>query len=123
MVLSAFANTMVGIVAVEHLYIMVLQMFMWETARARKAFGITDRALQTKTKPLACNQGLYNGFVAAGLLRGLYLGGEVGNDYKFFFLGCVAVAGCYGAITVLRKIFYIQGVPAIIALVLLYSSL
>ena len=109
-----------GIVAAIHIYILVLEMFFWDKPRGMKAFGLKpDFAAQTKT--LAANQGLYNGFLAAGLLWGLYLG-EPGLPVKVFFLTCVLVAGVYGAATASRKILFVQAIPATIGLGLLYLA-
>lgn len=110
------ANVVTGLVALIHVYILVLEMFLWTTPTGRKAFGLTPEFAQA-TKVLAANQGLYNGFLAAGLIWGLLLG-SAGLPVKLFFLGCVAVAGVYGAATASRKILYIQALPAVIGLAL-----
>src|SRR5579883_2751953 len=98
------ASTLVGIVALLHVYFMILEMFLWDKPFGLKTFQNT-REFATASKTLAANQGLYNGFLAAGLLWGLYLG-PAGASIKYFFLGCVIVAGVYGAITVSRKILF-----------------
>ena len=103
-----------GVVAVIHIYILVLEMFLWDTPRGRRVFGTTE-AFARESRVLAANQGLYNGFLAAGLVWGIWLG-EAGDGVKVFFLGCVAVAGIYGAITVNRRIALVQTVPAAIAM-------
>ena len=108
-------SILTGVVALIHLYILVLEMFLWDTPRGRKAFGTTE-AFARESKVLAANQGLYNGFLAAGLLWGIWLG-NTGDPVKIFFLLCVAVAGAYGAATVGIRILAIQTVPALIALV------
>jgi putative membrane protein len=108
-------SILAGVVALIHLYILVLEMFLWDTPRGRKAFGTTE-AFAKETKTLAANQGLYNGFLAAGLIWGIWLG-EAGDPVKIFFLLCVAVAGAYGAATVSMRILMIQTLPALIALV------
>jgi putative membrane protein len=108
------ANTLTGLVALIHLYIVVLEMFLWDTPRGRKAFG-TSEAFARQSKVLAANQGLYNGFLAAGLIWGIWLG-EAGDPVKVFFLLCVAVAGAYGAATVGIRILFVQTVPALLAL-------
>lgn len=108
------ANILTGVVALIHLYIVVLEMFLWDTPRGRKAFGTTE-AFAKESKVLAANQGLYNGFLAAGLIWGIYLG-DAGDPVKIFFLLCVAVAGAYGAATVGIRILLIQTVPALVAL-------
>nr|WP_184294521.1 DUF1304 domain-containing protein [Roseateles terrae] len=110
------ANVVTGLVALIHLYILVLEMFLWNTPKGRKAFGLTPEFAQA-TQVLAANQGLYNGFLAAGLIWGLLLG-SAGLPVKLFFLGCVAVAGVYGAATASRKILYIQALPAVLGLAL-----
>ena len=104
--------------AVIHIGILILEMFLWDSAIGRRAFNLSeDFARETRVR--AANQGLYNGFLAAGLLFGLYLGGEQGFLFKAFFLTCVLVAGMYGAATASRKILFVQAVPAAIALALL----
>jgi putative membrane protein len=108
------ANVLTGLVALIHLYIVVLEMVLWDTPRGRKAFGTTE-AFAKQSKVLAANQGLYNGFLAAGLIWGIWLG-DAGDPVKIFFLLCVAVAGAYGAATVGVRILLIQTVPALIAL-------
>jgi putative membrane protein len=108
------ANILTGVVALIHLYIVVLEMVLWDTPRGRRAFGTTE-AFAKESKVLAANQGLYNGFLAAGLIWGIYLG-DAGDPVKIFFLLCVAVAGAYGAATVGLRILLIQTVPALIAL-------
>ena len=108
------ANVLTGIVALIHVYILVLEMFLWDTARGRKAFG-TTAPFSSASKVLAANQGLYNGFLAAGLVWGIWLG-DAGDPVKIFFLLCVAVAGAYGAATVGIRILMIQTVPALVAL-------
>jgi putative membrane protein len=107
-------SILTGIVALIHAYILVLEMFLWNTPRGRKAFGTTE-AFARESKVLAANQGLYNGFLAAGLIRGIWLG-DAGDPVKIFFLLCVAVAGAYGAATVNVRILLIQTVPALLAL-------
>jgi putative membrane protein len=111
------ANVVVALVALLHAYFLVLEMFLWDKPAGMKAFKLTpERAADTKV--LAANQGLYNGFLAAGLLWGLWLG-PAGNAVKVFFLLCVLVAGVYGAATVGRKILFVQALPAAIGLALL----
>ena len=108
------ANILVALVALLHLYFLVLEMFLWDKPAGLRAFGQTPQAA-TATKVLAANQGLYNGFLAAGLIWGLMLGAG-GTHIKLFFLGCVIVAGVYGAATVGRKILYVQALPAALAM-------
>jgi len=104
-----------GLVALIHLYILVLEMFLWDKPQGMKAFGTTPE-FAAASKVLAANQGLYNGFLAAGLIWGIVLG-EAGDPIKIFFLLCVAVAGLYGAATVSRRILFVQTIPAVIAMV------
>ena len=108
------ASFLVAAVAILHLYILVLEMFLWTKPQGRRAFGMTQEQAQ-QTKVLAANQGLYNGFLVAGLVWGLLLGPQAGLHILFFFLGCVVVAGVFGAITVSKKIFFVQALPALIA--------
>ncbi len=98
-----------------HIYFLILEMFLWDKPLGRKAFGLTQE-FATQTKAMAANQGLYNGFLAAGLVWGLSLG-ENGRSLTIFFLGCVIIAGIYGGLTVSKKIIVIQALPALIALV------
>lgn len=114
------ATLLTGLVALIHVYIVILEMVLWTTPRGRAAFGLTeDFALKTKT--LAANQGLYNGFLVAGLAWGLWLGSG-GFAIKLFFLGCVLVAGLFGALTASRKILYVQALPAALALLALVAG-
>ena len=117
--MNALTNVLVGLVAALHVYFLILEMFLWDTPYGRKAFGLTPE-FASASKALAANQGLYNGFLAAGLLWGLALGGA-GAAVKIFFLACVVVAGVFGAVTVSRKIIFVQALPAAIALLLLLS--
>ena len=114
------ADVLVALVAALHLWFLVLEMFLWDKPLGLKTFRQTPEAAAT-SKVLAANQGLYNGFLAAGLLWSLWLRGA-GFDIKVFFLGCVIVAGVYGAATVGRKILFVQALPAAIALALLFAS-
>ncbi|HEY4713370.1 MAG TPA: DUF1304 domain-containing protein [Aquirhabdus sp.] len=107
-------NVLVGLVAVLHVYFLVLEMFLWDTPFGRKTFDLTPEC-SVESKTLAANQGLYNGFLAAGLVWGICLG-EAGFSIKLFFLSCVIIAGIFGAMTVSRKIFFVQALPAIIAI-------
>ncbi|WP_369820744.1 DUF1304 domain-containing protein [Rhizobacter sp. Root1221] len=118
--LSTAAHIVVALIGLLHIYILVLEMFLWDKPAGLRAFGQTaERAAATKV--LAANQGLYNGFLAAGLLWGVWLG-AAGNPVKIFFLLCVLVAGVYGAATASRKILFIQAVPAALGLVLVALS-
>ena len=114
------ADILVALVALLHLWFLVLEMFLWDKPLGLKTFRQTPEAAAT-SKVLAANQGLYNGFLAAGLLWGLSLG-AAGFQVKVFFLACVVVAGVYGAATVGRKILFVQALPAAIALALLFAS-
>jgi putative membrane protein len=114
--MTAIADIAVGLVALLHGYFLVLEMFLWEKPAGLKAFGQTLEQARA-TKVLAANQGLYNGFISAGLLWGLVQGSS-GHEFKVFFLLCVIVAGVYGAITASRKILYIQALPGLIGLLL-----
>jgi putative membrane protein len=107
------ASVLVGLVALIHVYILVLEMFLWERPYGRRVFNTTPE-FAAASKVLAANQGLYNGFLAAGLIWGLSLGGA-GRPVQLFFLACVFVAGVYGAITATRKILWAQAVPAAVA--------
>ncbi|HEV8560994.1 MAG TPA: DUF1304 domain-containing protein [Actinophytocola sp.] len=113
--MHAVANVLVGLVALIHAYILVLEMFLWNTPRGRAAFG-TDPEFAEKSATLAANQGLYNGFLSAGLIWGLVAGAPVGYPVKIFFLVCVIIAGLYGAATVSRRILLVQSLPAALAL-------
>ena len=107
---------LVGLVALIHIYIVLLEMVWWTTPRAYKAFNLTPE-FAAETKVLAGNQGLYNGCLAAGLIWGLlHPDPAVAWQIQLFFLGCVAVAGLYGAATASRKILFVQTVPAVLAI-------
>jgi putative membrane protein len=110
------AVLLVALVAAIHVYILVLEMFLWRTPRGLKAFQM-DQAFADRSATLAANQGLYNGFLAAGLIWGLLAADPVGFQVKVFFLLCVIVAGLYGAATVSRRILLVQALPAVLALV------
>lgn len=112
-------NILIGIVAALHLYFMVLEMFLWDKGPGFRAFGHSPEHAAI-TKKLAANQGLYNGFLAAGLIWGLVSGGHLGFTINIFFLTCIIVAGIFGAATVSRKIFFIQALPALVALIMLH---
>ena len=118
--MSLAADVIVAIVALLHLYFLVLEMFLWDKPAGLKAFGQTPEAAAA-SKVLAANQGLYNGFLAAGLFWGLSLG-AAGTGVKIFFLLCVAIAGLYGAATASRRILFIQTVPAALGLVAVMLS-
>lgn|SRR5487761_80646 len=116
------AAIMVAFVGGLHIYILVLEMFLWRTPRGLRSFGMTQEVADSSAK-LAANQGLYNGFLAAGLLWGLFFYGVVsGRAILTFFLACVIIAGIYGGATVNRRITLIQSAPAAIALILVWLS-
>ena len=114
------ADVLVAVVALLHVYFLVLEMFLWDKPFGLRTFGMTSEKAAA-TKSLAMNQGLYNGFLAAGLVWGLALG-PAGFGIKVFFLACVIVARIFGAITASRKILWVQAAPAAAALALLYLS-
>ncbi len=114
------STILVILVALLHAYFLILEMFLWDKPKGMKIFG-TTKEFATASKALAANQGLYNGFLSAGLIWGL-LAKNNGHDIKIFFLSCVIVAGLYGAKTVNKRIFFVQALPAIIALVLVFFN-
>lgn len=117
--MKLLAQILIALVAVEHLYILWLEMFAWTTA-GRRAFRSLRSDLFEPTKALAANQGLYNGFLAAGLFWSLFITDPIwSRNVALFFLACVIVAGIYGAFSAQKSIFYIQALPAIIALIIL----
>jgi len=104
-------------VAIEHLYFLVLEMFLWTTPKGIKTFGLKSKEFADDTKVLAANQGLYNGFLAAGLIFSLI---EKNIHFAIFFLICVTIAGIYGSYSTKNiRLFFVQGVPAILALIVL----
>lgn len=108
-------------IALEHVYFMILEMFYWNKPKGRKVFGLT-REFAEESKVLAANQGLYNGFLAAGLIWAI-LDQTYSKPLSCFFLVCVVLAGTYGAYSTKKiKIFYLQAIPAIIALILVLFS-
>ena len=115
--LQHLANAMVLLIGLLHVYILVLEMFLWDKPKGLKAFGNSLEKAQL-TKVLAQNQGLYNGFLAAGLFWSLLATAPFSTYLANFLLACVAIAGVYGAVTASRKILFIQTVPAVIALIL-----
>ena len=118
--MTTAANIAVALVALLHLYFLVLEMFYWDKPLGRRAFGLTPE-FAAASKNLAANQGLYNGFLAAGLVWGLWLG-AAGTPIKVFFLGCVIVAGVFGALTASRKILWVQALPGAVALGLVLAA-
>jgi len=111
---------LVALIAALHLYILVLEMVLWETPRARRAFGTTVE-FAAASRVLAGNQGLYNGFLAAGLVWALWLGVTgAGRGQALFFLGCILVAGIFGAATANRRILFVQAVPAALGILAVF---
>jgi putative membrane protein len=119
--MATIAAILVAIVAAIHVYIVILEMFQWRTPRGLKSFG-TTQAFADESATLAANQGLYNGFLVAGLVWGLVASDPVGFQVKVFFLACVIVAGVYGAATVSRRILVVQAVPAAVALIAVLAA-
>ena len=109
------ANLFVGLVSLLHAGFMILEMFFWGKPLGPLKIGPDEPAIAATSKILAANQGLYNGFLAAGLIWGLFAGDAV----KIFFLSCVIIAGLFGAFTISKRIFYIQALPALIGVVIL----
>ncbi|WP_379969384.1 DUF1304 domain-containing protein [Epilithonimonas sp. UC225_85] len=116
--MEIISKTLTAIVALEHLYILYMEMFAWETLGKKTFRASLADDLFKPTKKLAANQGLYNGFLSAGLIWSLFICDQIwAKNVAVFFLGCVIVAGIYGAISASRKIFFVQALPAIIALI------
>jgi putative membrane protein len=113
--MTIFAQVTTALVAVLHAYILILEMFLWEKKPGRELSGF-DAATAKLTAPLAANQGLYNGFLAAGLTWGLIAADPTGFRVRVFFLSCVVIAGVYGAATANRRILFAQALPGAIAL-------
>jgi putative membrane protein len=116
--MATLANIVIAVVAILHLGFLVLEMFLWNHPFGRKTFKMTKEVSESSAT-LAANQGLYNGFLAAGLIWGL-ISGEF--SVKLFFLICVFIAGIFGGITAKRSILYLQALPALLGLILLYIS-
>ena len=114
------ANIAIALVALLHAYFLALEMFLWDKPFGRRVFKTTPE-YAAASKTLAANQGLYNGFLAAGLIWGLAMG-PAGLQVKVFFLACVIVAGVFGAVTVSRGILFVQAIPGIIALALVLQA-
>jgi putative membrane protein len=114
------ADVAVVLVALLHFYFMMLEMVFWDKPYGRRTFGLTPE-FAAASRSLAANQGLYNGFLAAGLVWGMWLG-EGGHAIKLFFLGCVVIAGVFGAVTASKKILYVQALPGAAALALVLLS-
>jgi putative membrane protein len=119
--MSILASIVVTIIALMHLWFLILEMVLWDKPSGMRAFGTTPE-YAAQTKVLAGNQGLYNGFLAAGLFWGLLLGGAEGTHVKLFFLACVLVAGLYGGLTATRKVLWIQALPAAISIALVLAG-
>ncbi|ATB31019.1 hypothetical protein MEBOL_004481 [Melittangium boletus DSM 14713] len=120
-VMNPLALLFVGLVAAIHVYIVVLEAFLWTKPLGMKVFKL-DPDFAARSASLAANQGLYNGFLAAGLIWGLIAADPIGFQFKVFFLGCVMVAGLVGAATVSKRILYVQTVPAAIAMALVFAA-
>ncbi len=121
--MAVLTNILIILVAILHCYFLWFEMFAW-TTRGRKVFKKFPSELFEPTKALAANQGLYNGFLAAGLLWTFLIDDPIWrSNIAFFFLGCVAIAGIYGAFTADRKIFFVQALPALLAIFLLFIDL
>jgi len=118
--MSMAAGIAIAIVAALHVYFLVLEMFLWTKPAGLRAFGLTPERAEA-SKVLAANQGLYNGFLAAGLVWSLNFATE-GRAVAIFFLACVIIAGVFGAVTASRKILFVQAVPGVIALMLVLRS-
>ena len=118
--LATISQAVVVLVALLHGYFLVLEMFLWDKPAGRKAFGLSKEQAAA-TKLLAANQGLYNGFIAAGLLWGA-VRGAAGREFEVFFLSCVVVAGAYGAATASRRILFVQALPGLLGLLLVLLS-
>ena len=114
--MSSLTSILITIIALQHIAFLVLEMFYWDKPLGRRVFGHSKESAKV-SKTLAANQGLYNGFLAAGLIWGLTLG-AAGTSIKIFFLACVLIAGIFGGVTVSKKILFIQALPALIGLVL-----
>ena len=115
------ANLLVALVAIEHIYILVLEMFLWRTPRGRATFGTTAEFAESSAT-LAANQGLYNGFLAAGLAWSLVAEAPFARAIATFFLGCVVAAGVVGAATVSKRILFVQALPAAVGLALTWVA-
>jgi len=121
--MQILSTILVALVALEHLYILYMEMFAWETLGKKTFKGSLPNELFKPTKKLAANQGLYNGFLAAGLIWSFFIENpEWQKNIQLFFLGCVIVAGIYGALSASRKIFFVQALPAILALTFVLIS-
>lgn len=118
--MNLLSQIIIGLVALIHLYILWLEMFVWTTV-GRKVFKTIPSDLFDKTKVMAANQGLYNGFLAAGLIWSLFVTDDIwSKNIAMFFLNCVLIAGIYGAFSVSKRIFFVQGIPAIFGILSLF---
>lgn len=115
--MSLAANLVIGLIALLHVWFLILEMFLWTRPLGRRTFGTTAEFAQ-QSRTLAANQGLYNGFLAAGLAWSLLLSGAEALHVKCFFLGCVLLAGIYGGLTAARRILWFQALPAAVGLAL-----
>jgi len=116
--MEIISKILIAIVALEHLYILYMEMFAWETLGKKTFKGSLPDEMFKPTKKLAANQGLYNGFLSAGLIWSFFICDALwSKNVAVFFLGCVIVAGIYGALSASKKIFFVQALPAIIALI------
>ena len=113
--MAVVSQVLTGLVAALHVYFLALEMFLWATPTGQRVFGRTAEE-QAATRVLAANQGLYNGFLAAGLVWSLVAGAPIALPVRTFFLACVVVAGIYGGLTAVRRILFFQALPAAIAL-------
>ena len=118
--MSTLATVLVVLVALLHAYFLVLEMFLWTKPAGRRAFGLTQEQAE-QSKVLAANQGLYNGFLAAGLLWSLTRGDDA-RAIATFFLACVVAAGLFGAATASRKILWVQALPAAVAMAVVWMN-
>lgn len=118
--MEVIGKVLIGIIALEHLYILYIEMFSWETLGKKTFKGVIPKELFKPTKHIAANQGLYNGFLACGLIWTFFISNEIwATNIAYFFLSCVIVAGLYGAITLSKKIFFTQALPAIFTILFL----
>lgn len=120
--MKILAQVLIAFVALEHLFILYMEMFAWTTLGKKTFRGAMPDELFSQTKSMAANQGLYNGFLAAGLIWTFFISDEVWKyNIAIFFLACVAIAGLYGSYSVSKKILYTQAVPAMIALAIVLA--
>jgi putative membrane protein len=115
------SQLLTALVALLHVYFLVLEMFLWTTPFGQRTFG-RSREEQEASRALAANQGLYNGFLAAGLAWSIFAGAGLASPLRLFFLGCVVVAGVYGAATASRKILFVQALPGAVALLVAFLA-